>query len=170
MKREGKKNRLSVWHLLLLCTASVLPLLHVTAQSSQKPAAAQRPAVQRVLLLSIDGMHSLDLANLMKYSPDSTLARLSGHAVTYSNAYTAFPPNSWPGLLSMVTGGSPSVTGVIFENSYDRSLSPPGSDCSKVGTVIIYDSSLDKNRDVVDAGGGIDPNKLPRDPTKESCC
>jgi Type I phosphodiesterase / nucleotide pyrophosphatase len=167
LKREGKENPFAVWHLLLLCIASVLPLLGVEAQLSQKPAAARGPSVQRVLLLSIDGMHSLDLAHLVKYSPDSALAKLSRHAVTYSNAYTAFPSNSWPGLLSMVTGGSPSVTGVIFENSYDRSLSPPGSDCSEVGTTIIYDSSIDKNRDAVDAGGGIDPKKLPLDPTKE---
>ena len=167
MKREGKDSPLSVWHLLLLCTASVLPFLRVEAQSSQKPTAARGPSVQRVLLLSIDGMHSLDLANLVKYSPDSALTKLSRHALTYSNAYTAFPSNSWPGLLSMVTGGSPNVTGVIFENSYDRSLSPPGSDCSKIGTAIIYDSSIDKNRDVVDAGGGIDPRKLPLDPAKK---
>src|SRR3989454_6073305 len=64
----------------------------------------------------------------------------------------------------MVTGGSPNVTGVIFENSYDRSLSPPASDCSKIGTAVVFDSSIDKNRDAVDGGGGIDENKLPRNP------
>ncbi|HEV1995013.1 MAG TPA: alkaline phosphatase family protein, partial [Candidatus Acidoferrum sp.] len=122
--------------------------------------------MQRVILLSIDGMHSLDLANLIKERPESTLAKLSQHGVTYSNASTSFPSNSWPGLLSMVTGGSPNVTGVIFENSYDRSLSPPGSDCTKIGTAIIFDSSIDKDRDALDGGGGIDPNKLPRDPKK----
>ncbi len=110
-------------------------------------------------------MHSLDLASLIKYRPESALAKLSLHGVTYSNASTSFPCNSWPGLLSMVTGGSPNVTGVIFENSYDRSLSAPASDCSKIGTVI-FDSSIDKNRDAVDGGGGIDSNKLPKDPKK----
>jgi hypothetical protein len=111
-------------------------------------------------------MHSLDLANLIKDRPESALAKLSQHALTYSNASTSFPSNSWPGLLSMVSGGSPNVTGVIFENSYDRSLSPPASDCSKIGTTVIFDSSIDRNRDAVDGGGGIDPAKLPRDPKK----
>ena len=111
-------------------------------------------------------MHSLDLANLVKDRPASALAKLSLHAVTYTNASTSFPSNSWPGLLSMVTGGSPNVTGVIFENSYDHSLSPPASDCSKIGTTVIFDSSIDKNRDAVDGGGGIDPDRLPRDPQK----
>jgi type I phosphodiesterase/nucleotide pyrophosphatase len=128
--------------------------------------ANRRAPVQRVLLLSIDGMHSLDLARIVNERPDSALAQLSTHGVTYSNAFTAFPSNSWPGLLSMVTGGSPNATGVLFENSYDRSLSPPASDCSIVGTPVIFDSSIDINRDTLDGGGGIDPQKLPRDPEK----
>jgi len=41
--------------------------------------------VQHVLLLSIDGMHSIDLANLVKDRPYSALAKLSLHAVTYKS-------------------------------------------------------------------------------------
>jgi hypothetical protein len=111
-------------------------------------------------------MHGVDLARLVNEKPDSALALLSMHGVTYSNAFTSFPSNSWPGLLSIVTGGSPRVTGVLFENSFDRSLSPPASDCSIVGTAVIFDSWIDVNRDAVDGGGGIDPQKLPRDPKK----
>ncbi len=137
------------------------------AGSQTKPNSQQHP-VAHVLLLSIDGMHALDLARLTRERSDSALARLSAHGITYTNAHTSFPSNSWPGLLSMVTGGSPNSTGVIFENNYDRSLSPPASDCSKVGTVVIFDSSIDKNPNAVDGGGGIDPEKLPRDP-KNGC-
>ena len=129
---------------------------------------SKQHSIAHVLLLSIDGMHALDLARLTKERSDSALARLSAHGITYTNANTSFPSNSWPGLLSMVTGGSPNSTGVIFENNYDRSLSPPASDCSKVGTVVIFDSSIDKNSNAVDGGGGIDPEKLPRDP-KNGC-
>ena len=68
----------------------------------------------------------------------------------------------------MVAGGSPNSTGVIFENSYDRSLSPPASDCAKTGTTVIFDSSIDRNPDAIDGGGGIDAEKLPRDP-KNGC-
>jgi len=152
---------------ILVCVISLLAPIRTTAQlHGRNGSAPRRNPVQRVLLLSIDGMHSLDLANLVKDKPDSVLAKLSLHALTYCNASTSFPSNSWPGLLSMVAGGSPNVTGVIFENSYDRSLSPPASDCSKVGTAVIFDSSIDTNRDAVDGGGGIDPDKLPRDPKK----
>ena len=167
MKKESRKTWLTILRAVLMCTPALLAALLTEAQPSQIHTPARRAnSVKRVLLLSIDGMHSLDLANLVKDKPDSALAKLSQHAVTYSNAYSAFPSNSWPGLLSMITGGSPNVTGVIFENSYDRSLSPPGSDCSKVGTAIVIDLSIDKNRDVLDGGGGIDPKKLPRDPSK----
>jgi len=137
------------------------------ARSRTKPN-SQPHSIAHVLLLSIDGMHALDLARLTKERSDSALARLSAHGITYTNAHTSFPSNSWPGLLSMVTGGSPNSTGVIFENSYDRSLSPPASDCSRTGTAVIFDSSIDKNPNAIDGGGGIDPHKLPRDP-KNGC-
>ena len=125
-------------------------------------------SIAHVLLLSIDGMHALDLARLAKQRSDSALARLSKNGITYTNAHTSFPSNSWPGLLSMVTGGSPNSTGVIFENAYDRTLSPPASDCTRIGTTVIFDSSIDRNPDAIDGGGGIDPEKLPRDP-KNGC-
>ena len=150
-----------------MCLILLLAPIRSNAQlSAHKHTTPRRNSIHHVLLVSIDGMHSLDLANLVMDRPDSALAKLSLHAVTYTNASTSFPSNSWPGLLSIVTGGSPNVTGVIFENSYDHSLSPPASDCSKVGTTVIFDSSIDKNRDAVDGGGGIDPDRLPRDPRK----
>ena len=154
---------------VIACVISPLRPIEARAQLSDENGSTPRKnPIRHVLLLSLDGMHSLDLANLIKDRPESALAKLSLHAVTYSNASTSFPSNSWPGLLSMVSGGSPNVTGVIFENSYDRSLSPPASDCSKIGTTVIFDSSIDRNRDAVDGGGGIDPAKLPRDP-KRGC-
>ncbi len=170
MQTDSEKNQSTLSALLsvvLLCAISLLLPFGARAQRPHENRSTLRQhSVQHVLLLSIDGMHSLDLANLVKVLPESALSKLSLHAVTYSNAFTSFPSNSWPGLLSMVTGGSPNVTGVIFENSYDRSLSAPASDCSKIGTPVIFDSSIDMNHDAVDGGGGIDPNKLPRDPKK----
>ena len=66
----------------------------------------------------------------------------------------------------MVTGGSPASTGVWYEGAYARSLSPPGSNCKTVGTEVVWSNSLDKNKKLLDAGGGIDPAKLPLDPNK----
>jgi type I phosphodiesterase/nucleotide pyrophosphatase len=162
-----------VANFLVLTLIVWLPPLNLKAQATGAVATDQacpavRPSasrVKRVLLLSLDGMHALDLANYVKARPNSSLAQLSQHGITYTNAHSSLPSNSWPGLLAMVTGGSPLSTGVIFENSYDRSLSPPGSSCKSVGTAVVYDSSIDNEPNAPD-GGGINPKKLPLNPAK----
>ena len=149
---------------LALALALVLAVTS-SAQTTRRPLPNSR-RVQRVLLISIDGFHAVDLSNYIKLRPNSALARLSHRGITYTNASSSFPSNSWPGLMALITGGTSVSTGVLFENNYDRSLSPPDSDCSKRGTEIIYDSSIDINNQALDGGGGIDPRKLPRDPAK----
>jgi Type I phosphodiesterase / nucleotide pyrophosphatase len=123
--------------------------------------------IQHVLLLSIDGLHALDLANFIKSDPQSNLAQLTSRGVTYTQASASKPSDSFPGLLALITGGSPNSTGVWYEGSYVRDLSPPGSHCSKLGTEIVWDSSIDRDKKRFD-GGGIDPAKLPLDP-KHGC-
>src|SRR2546425_13078015 len=146
-----------------------LVILASVSSGPQPPRGTSLPAnrrVQRVLLISIDGFHAVDLASYVKLRPTSALARLSSRGVTYTNAYSSFPSNSWPGLTALITGGTSVSTGILFENNYDRSLSPPGSDCSTRGTEVVYDGSIDIDNKAIDGGGGIDPAKLPRDPAK----
>src|SRR5215467_12938444 len=122
--------------------------------------------ISHVLLLSIDGLHEQDLARYVQLNPNSALAQLTHLGTTYTNASTSKPSDSFPGLLSMVTGGSPRSTGVFYDDSYDRTLSAPGSNCSVKGTEVVYDESIDKNPNALDAGGGIDPAALPLDGSK----
>jgi hypothetical protein len=124
--------------------------------------------IDHVLLLSVDGMHALDLANYVKAHPASNLAQLSTTGLTYGNASGSRPSDSFPGLLAMLTGGSPNSTGVFYDRSYDRKLSAPGSQCKTLGTAVVFDQSIDRNSNALDAGGGIDTTKLPLDPAK-SC-
>jgi hypothetical protein len=119
--------------------------------------------IVRVLLLSVDGLHEQDLARYVDLNPSSAFAHLSNLGTTYTNASTSKPSDSFPGLLSMVTGGTPRSTGVFYDDSYDRNLSAPGSNCSVKGTEVVYDESIDKNPNALDAGGGIDPTTLPLD-------
>ncbi len=129
---------------------------------SQRP---QSLSVQHVLLLSIDGAHALDIANYVKSNPQSALAELSGMGVTFTNASLPIG-DFYPGVLSLVTGGTPNSTGVWYDGGYDRALSAAGSDCSKVGAEFLYDEKIDINVDLIDGGGGINPDKLPRNPKK----
>jgi Type I phosphodiesterase / nucleotide pyrophosphatase len=119
--------------------------------------------VKHVLLLGIDGFHALDLENYVLSHPQSALAKLKSMALTYTNASTTMPSDSFPGILSMVTGGTPFSTGVYYESSYDRALSPPGSKCATKGTAILLDESIDINPDAFDGGGGISAEKVPLD-------
>src|SRR5271155_697137 len=81
--------------------------------------------IKHVLLISVDGLHALDLSNYVATHGDSTLAALSSHGLTYTNASTTTPSDSFPGLASLVTGGSPTVAGFWYDDTYNRKLSPP---------------------------------------------
>ncbi len=120
--------------------------------------------IKHVLLLSVDGLHDADLTAYAAAHVGSAMAALTAHGIHYSAAKSALPSDSFPGLLAIVTGGSPKSTGVYYDDSYDRALSAPGSDCSTHGTEVVYDESIDIKTDAIDGGGGIDEAKLPRDP------
>ena len=81
--------------------------------------------VQHVLLISVDGLHALDVTRYVHDHPRSALAELSGHGVTYTNARTPANSDSFPGLLALVTGGSPITTGLFYDVSYDRTIFDP---------------------------------------------
>jgi len=126
------------------------------------------PAAARAILISVDGMHGIDLALYVKAHPDANLAVLMRRGVTYTNARQPLLGDSSPGLLSIATGGSPYSTGIVYSPTYDRTLSPRGSDCKTLGTVLYIDEKAVRDFTREDSGGGIDPEKLPRDP-KRGC-
>jgi len=133
--------------------------------------------IQHVLLISVDGFHAADLQNYIAMSPTSALAQLATAGVIYPNASTSRPSDSFPGLLSMVTGGTPKSTGVYYDDAYDRSYlapgttncvtdTPPMSGTGPVsGTEVQFAENIDRDPTRTDAGGGIDPSKLPVDPS-----
>ena len=123
-------------------------------------------ATNRVLIISVDGMHAIDLALFVKTYPNSTMARLVNSGYNYTTASTPKPSDSLPGNLALCTGGSPLSTGVFYDRSYDRSLWPPNAFAGATGTPVIYDESADINSTALDGGGGLNTNNLPRDPAR----
>lgn len=148
-------------------TKTVAGALLVSAALIAQGAAADgiKGAIKHVLLISVDGLHDTDLSAYVAANPKSAMAALAGMGVHYDHASAAMPSDSFPGLLAIVTGGSPKSTGVYYDDSYDRALSAPGSDCSVKGTEVVLDESIDKVAENLDAGG-IDEAKLPRDGAK----
>ena len=133
---------------------------HVVAE----PHLNQRNHIQHVLLISVDGLHALDLSNYISAHPNSALAELSRHGVTYSNARTPANSDSFPGLLALVTGGSPITTGLFYDVSYDRTIfDPTNTSCSGTpGNAMIFDESIDLYNASNVSLNVIDPTKLPR--------
>src|SRR5262249_61973687 len=160
----------------LLLAAAVNALVVATGAGLVARADDDHP-IKHVLLISIDGMHALDFANCANgvndgapYCPN--MAALAQHGVTFTQASTSRPSDSFPGLTAIVTGGSPRSTGAFYDVSYDRSLSPPrqttpggivggvGLCPSVVGTQVGFDETADIDLTRLDAGGGSHPDFL----------
>jgi hypothetical protein len=161
------KIRQAAWFLLVVFLGSVCAPSRANAQLFSTV------RIHRVLLISIDGFHAIDLSNCVATGTCPTLVQLSATGVTYSNASTSKPSDSFPGLMSMITGGSPVSTGVWYDAGYDRNFFPPGSNCTGTpGTPATYDETIDYDLTQLDGGaskhGGvaINPAALPLDSTK----
>jgi hypothetical protein len=117
--------------------------------------------VDHVLLVSVDGLHEVDVARFVASHPGSTLAALAATGVDYSDAHTSTPSDSFPGLLALVTGGTPRTTGVYYDDSYDRTLYAPGSACKgSPGTEVVLDESVEYDSSKL-FSGGMNPANLP---------
>lgn len=158
--------------------ATVLSFALVGAAFTAPARANDEPGehrIKHVLLISVDGFHALDLSNYVNSHPDSTLAFLSSHGITYTNASTSTPSDSFPGLAALVTGGSPTTTGFWYDVTYNRKTSPQalgnanvgstGGACpGTIGGVVEYDEGIDTDLTQLNGGGSINPAYLPRDP------
>lgn len=149
--------------------------------------------ISHVLLISIDGMHALDYTNCSRGIPGfnggasycPNLAALGQTGVNYVDTSTSRPSDSFPGLMAIVTGGSPRTVGAYYDVAYDRSLQPPatttgnglpGGSCTPGqtpdGTTTEYEEGIDIDQTQLNGGSAtgdgqanaIDPNKLVRDP------
>src|SRR5690348_2687 len=68
--------------------------------------------IRRVMVISIDGMHALDMALWVKSHPTSALGTLSAQGVNYTNANTTKPSDSIPATVGIFTGGSAAAGGM----------------------------------------------------------
>jgi hypothetical protein len=130
-------------------------------------------SIQRVLLISIDGMHAVDFANCVKgvstinngdpYCP--ALAALGKTGVNYVAASTSKPSDSFPGLTAIVTGGSPALTGVYYDVAYSRNYDAPAlttgnglaagpctPGATPTGTTTEYEEGIDIDQTKVNGG------------------
>jgi predicted AlkP superfamily pyrophosphatase or phosphodiesterase len=110
---------------IVTATVSVLAALAWVAVPGGQAAAAAKAGNRHVLLISIDGLHASDLATCEAQGLCPNLASLAGYGTTYANARTSEPSDSAPGLMALATGGDPKLTGVYYDDSYDRTAYAP---------------------------------------------
>jgi hypothetical protein len=111
-------------------TTPLLLLLAASAAAGAQTSDSSRSAIKHVLLISVDGMHAVDFKNCSQgvnggqpYCPN--LANLGTTGVNYVAASTSKPSDSFPGLMTIVSGASPRTLGVYYDVAYDRTLAPP---------------------------------------------
>ena len=157
-----------------LASALLLPVVLPTTGL----AAGNKNNVQHVLLISVDGMHEVDLRLWIKGHPNGALAALAKRGTTYSEANTTAPSDSFPGMIAQVTGGTPFSAGVFYDDSYDRTFYPPSSNCTAPtpGAETTYAENLDYNLNDVTGGGTlgdslsqINPANLPMTKVNGNC-
>src|ERR1700722_3834300 len=174
----------------ILFMAAVL-VQAVVAQDSGK-----QSKISHVLLVSIDGMHAVDYLNCSQGVKGvnggqpycNNLAKLGATAVNYLDTSTSRPSDSFPGLMAIMTGGTPRTMGVFYDVAYDRVFAPPikttgnglkGGPCTANranGTTTEYEEGIDINQKFLNGIDGIstkngdgginsiDPARLVRDP------
>jgi predicted AlkP superfamily pyrophosphatase or phosphodiesterase len=131
----------------LLATTAIATALVAATPASISSADDGHRDVKHVLLLSIDGFHAVDLEICVAKGTCPNLSKLTEHGITYTNASTTKPSDSFPGLLAQVTGGTSKSTGVFYDDSYDRTLFAPGSNCQMgPGTETNFAENIDKNQ------------------------
>ena len=171
-----------------------------SAQTSDNDWGHGNGNIRHVLLISVDGMHAVDYLNCSTgisgvnggspYCPN--LAALGTTGINYVAASTSKPSDSFPGLMSIVTGASPRTMGIYYDVAYDRSLDAPAKTTGNglasgpctpngapTGTTTEYEEGIDLDQTKLNGGapgagltdGGIasiDSTRLIRDP-KAGC-
>ncbi len=185
-----KTQRPSVVLVTILFLAAACVQVAVAQDSGKKN------KISHVLLVSIDGMHVVDYLNCSQGVKGvnggqpycSNLAKLGTTAVNYLDTSTSRPSDSFPGLMAIVTGGTPRLMGVFYDVAYDRVFAPPikttgnglkGGPCTAGranGTTTEYEEGIDINQKFLNGIDGIstkngdgginsiDPARLVRNP------
>jgi hypothetical protein len=164
-----------------ICVTALAPRIGAAQEDKDKD-----DQVARVLLISIDGMHAIDFENCVANGTCPHLAELKEHGVNYTRTSTSKPSDSFPGLMALVTGGTPKTVGAYYDVAYDRVLAPPAEDTGNGnfagncfpgvanGTTTEYEEGVDINQHQLNGGGpytlldggvkSIKESRLPRDP------
>jgi hypothetical protein len=187
---------MKVNRLVLAGAAVAVTLLSSTYGTAADTSTVGSGKIKHVLLLSIDGMHAVDFYNCSHgiaganggspYCPN--MAALSRTGINYVATSSSKPSDSAPGLMALVSGGTPRTTGIYYDVAFDRTLDGPetttgtglaAAPCTPfaipTGTTTDNDQGIDIDDTKLNGGApghaltdgaaaSIDPKKLSRNP------
>ena len=140
------------------------PVQMVTDQYAKGP-------YSRVLFMSFDGMHQNDLVRFVQLYPNSTFATVLGNAVAYSQAKASSPSDSFPATTAIFTGAQPRLSGIWWDDAWDRSLYPGTSNCEGLpGAECDWSANDDMNGTVLDGGRSFNISIFPKRKTSWGTC
>jgi len=161
------------------CAATLLVAVGTSCAAAERERLGHEARYKHILLISVDGLHAVDLTRWIADPAHAggAFAALAPHAAIYPHAYTTGPSDSFPGMVAQVTGGTPRSAGVFYDDSYDRALFAPGSNCEGLpGTEVQFAENIDKDKSLLNAGGTvgqplsqIDPAQLPLSDASGTC-
>ena len=142
---------------MCLTVAAIVPTVALARGDEERA-----DLVEHVLLISVDGMHEVDLERYLAAGHSKGgFARLVAKGIQYTNASAARPSDSFPGLMAFMTGGSSLSHGIFYDDSYDRTLFPIGSACKgKPGAQTQYAENIDHDLNKLDGGGVVTGSTL----------
>ncbi|MBV9457144.1 MAG: alkaline phosphatase family protein [Bradyrhizobium sp.] len=179
------------FHRCLLSTAAISAAMLAygvtAARADDDDGHSHRHGYEHVLLISVDGMHAVDLTRWIQSRPGGNFAKLTDNGVVYPNAFTTAPSDSFPGMLAQVTGATPKQGGLFYDDSYDRTEYPakafytsqnlPDPGCTgSAGTELTNFEALDKSLADFTGGGTVgqvytqlDPDHMQRKLVNGQC-
>lgn len=80
------------------------------------------PKFQHVAVFSIDGLHNSDIDKWLAKGK-SNISEMIENGYRYTDTYTTFPSDSFPGALAQYSGAFPRTTGLWYDDTWRRELS-----------------------------------------------
>ena len=125
----------------------------------------------RVLFISFDGMHQNDFVRFVQLYPNSTFATLLDTAIAYSQAKASSPSDSFPATTAIFTGAQPRLSGIWWDDVWDRSLYPGTSNCEgSPGAECDWSANDDLNGTALDGGRSFNISVFPKRKTTWGTC
>ena len=116
---------------------------------------------QHVLLLSLDGLHDADLTDPATNAYLPNVLDIANHGIHYANAYAVKPTDNFPNMVAQVTGAGPKTSGIYYDSTYNRAYFPAATFAgTPPGTSVLWTGDIDKNSDLLSAGGNSDASSI----------